>query len=100
MIKLICIGNVKEKYLKDAINDYQKRINKYIKFEIIQLNDYAYDTKKTILKEQEEILKVINLKNYNILLDLEGTSYTSLDFAKHIEKIININRDITFIIGG
>ena len=100
MIKLICIGNVKERYLKDAINDYQKRINKYIKFEIIQLNDYAYDTKKTILKEQEEILKVINLKNYNILLDLEGTSYTSLDFAKHIEKIININRDITFIIGG
>ena len=40
MIKIICVGKLKEKYLKDALDEYKKRISKYTKLEIIELNDY------------------------------------------------------------
>ena len=100
MIKIICSGKIKENYLKDAIVEYSKRISKYDKLEIIELLDYDYDLKKTLQKEKENILKNINLKDYNILLDLTGKSYNSLELADKLDKIRITNSNITFIIGG
>ena len=100
MIKIICSGKIKEIYLKDAIVEYSKRISKYDKLEIIELPDYDYDLKKTLQKEKENILKNINLKDYNILLDLNGKSYTSLELAYKLDKVRITNSNITFIIGG
>ena len=61
MIKLITVGKIKEKYLKDAILEYTKRISKYTKLEIIELQDYDYDNKQIVLeKEKENIIKHIN----------------------------------------
>ena len=100
MIKIICSGKIKENYLKDAIVEYSKRISKYDKLEIIELPDYDYDLKKTLQKEKENILKNINLKDYNILLDLTGKSYTSLELADKLDKVRITNSNITFIIGG
>lgn len=100
MIKIICSGKIKENYLKDAIAEYSKRISKYDKLEIIELPDYDYDLKKTLQKEKENILKNINLKDYNILLDLNGKNYTSLELANKLDKIRITNSNITFIIGG
>ena len=102
MIKIICSGKIKENYLKDAIAEYSKRISKYDKLEIIELPDYDYDydLKKTLQKEKENILKNINLKDYNILLDLNGKSYTSLELADKLDKVRITNSNITFIIGG
>ena len=100
MIKIICSGKIKENYLKDAIVEYSKRISKYDKLEIIELPDYDYDLKKTLQKEKENILKNINLKDYNILLDLNGKSYTSLELADKLDKVRITNSNITFIIGG
>ncbi len=100
MIKIICSGKIKENYLKDAIVEYSKRISKYDKLEIIELPDYDYDLKKTLQKEKENILKNINLKDYNILLDLTGKSYNSLELADKLDKIRITNSNITFIIGG
>ena len=100
MIKIICSGKIKEDYLKDAIAEYSKRISKYDKLEIIELPDYDYDLKKTLQKEKENILKNINLKDYNILLDLNGKSYTSLELADKLDKVRITNSNITFIIGG
>lgn len=100
MIKIICSGKIKENYLKDAIAEYSKRISKYDKLEIIELPDYDYDLKKTLQKEKENILKNINLKDYNILLDLTGKSYTSLELADKLDKVRITNSNITFIIGG
>ena len=100
MIKIICSGKIKENYLKDAIVEYSKRISKYDKLEIIELPDYDYDLKKTLQKEKENIIKNINLKDYNILLDLNGKSYTSLELADKLDKIRITNSNITFIIGG
>ena len=100
MIKIICSGKIKENYLKDAIAEYSKRISKYDNLEIIELPDYDYDLKKTLQKEKENILKNINLKDYNILLDLNGKSYTSLELADKLDKVRITNSNITFIIGG
>ena len=100
MIKIICSGKIKENYLKDAIAEYSKRISKYDKLEIIELPDYDYDLKRTLQKEKENIIKNINLKDYNILLDLTGKSYTSLELANKLDKIRITNSNITFIIGG
>ena len=100
MLKVICVGHIKETYLKDAINEYQKRLSKYTKIEIIELNDYDYDIKKTLEVEKELIKKNIKFQDYNILLDLEGKELTSLEFANKINKIRTINSNINFIIGG
>ena len=100
MIKIICIGKIKENYLKEALLEYQKRITKYSKIEIIELPDYDFEIKKTLEKERDHILKAIKSGDYNILLDLNGKSLTSLEFANHFDKIRQINSNINFIIGG
>lgn len=100
MIKIICVGKIKEKYLKEAIFDYQKRISKYTKLELIELPDYDFDIKKTLSKEKDNILKVIKPNDYNILLDLDGKSFTSLEFAFKLLNLREKYPNINFIIGG
>lgn len=100
MIKIICVGKIKEKYLKEAIFDYQKRISKYTKLELIELPDYDFDIKKTLSKEKDNILKVIKPNDYNILLDLDGKSFTSLEFASKLLNLREKYPNINFIIGG
>ena len=100
MIKIICVGKIKEKYLKEAIFDYQKRISKYTKLELIELPDYDFDIKKTLSKEKDNILKVIKPNDYNILLDLDGQSFTSLEFASKLLNLREKYPNINFIIGG
>ena len=60
MIKIVCVGKIKEKYLKDAIAEYQKRISKYTKLNIIEVKDYDYDDINKVLQaEKEQIEKII-----------------------------------------
>lgn len=94
MIKIICVGKIKEEYLNNLIDDYFKRIKKYHKLEIICLKD------NNIEEESAEIIKRINLKNFNILLDIKGESLNSLEFSELIRTTFNYNSNITFIIGG
>ena len=94
MIKIICVGKIKENYLRDMINDYAKRISKYHKIEIIELTD------SNINKEKEELLRVINTKDYNIVMDIDGNNLSSREFAEKMDKTFLINSNITFIIGG
>ena len=100
MIKIICIGKIKENYLKDAILEYSKRLSKYTKLEIIELPDSSFDIKKTLEVERDNILTKLNKNDYNILLDIDGNTYNSVEFSEHLDKIRNINSNITFIIGG
>ena len=94
MIKIICIGKIKENYLKEAILEYKKRITKYDKIEILELPDYDYDLKKTLETESNNILKNINLKDYNILLERvknivqERISFSSLTFPHQLFRVI------------
>ena len=94
MIKIVCVGKVKEKYLQEAIADYMKRLTKYHKINIIELEDSNEG------EEANRILKNIDVKDYVITLDIEGNIISSLDFAKKIDKQFIINSNITFVIGG
>lgn len=95
MIKIICVGKIKEKYLTDLINDYKLRISKYHKLEIIELKD------SDIEKESSEIINSVKQSDYNVLLDINGEEFTSIEFSKFIDEVFtNINGTITFIIGG
>ena len=93
MIKIICVGKLKEKYLVDACLEYTKRISKYTKLEIIELKD------SNIKDERDNILKYIN-KDYIITLEIEGNMLDSPTLAKKIDSIFLTNSTITFIIGG
>ena len=94
MIKVICVGKIKEEYLKEGIIDYYQRISKYHKIELIGVAD---SNKK---EEGERILKKIAKKDYVITLDIEGREINSLELAAKMEKVFIINSNITFIIGG
>ena len=94
MIKILCVGKIKEKYLEDLIADYVKRISKYMKIEIVELkDDPIYE------KEINNLSKSINLKDYNVALDLRGLTFSSEEFANFVDKTLVINSNITFIIG-
>lgn len=94
MIKIICVGKLKENYLKEAIKDYIKRISKYQKIEINEIKD------SNILNEETEILKYLNNKDYIISLCIEGENITSIELANKIDKEFINYPNITFIIGG
>ena len=94
MIKIICIGKLKENYLKDGINDYLNRIGKYHKINVIELPDNGID------KEGNEILNHIDNKDYVISLCIEGNELSSTELANKIDKTFITNSNITFIIGG
>lgn len=101
MIKVIVLGKIKEQYLKDLIDDYKKRIEKYTKFSIIELLDYKDTEVSTcLLKEKQLILKQITPKDNLVVLDINGETVDSVSFAKFIEKELTINSNITFIIGS
>lgn len=106
-INIICVGKIKEKYLKEAINEYSKRLSKYCKLTITELSDQKIPDKLYPSLEQEikeiECNNIINhIKNnsYVIALDLKGKDFTSEQFSKELEKITMLNSHITFIIGG
>ena len=101
MIRIICVGSIKEKYFKEAIKEYSKRLSKYTKLEIIELKDYSiYEIDKCLKLEEEEILKTIKEKDYVITLEIEGNELSSVDLANKIDITLQNNSNIDFIIGG
>ena len=88
MIKIITVGSIKEKYLKDAIEEYKKRLSRYTKLEIIEVKDEGLvEEKKAIELESTKIEKHINERDYIITLEIEGKELNSIEFAKKLEKI-------------
>ena len=101
MIKIITVGSIKEKYLKDAIDEYTKRLSKYTNIEIIEVKDEGLvEPIKAISLEEEKILKHINDKDYLITLEIEGKELSSEEFAKKLDNIQLETSIITFVIGG
>lgn len=98
MIKIICVGKIKEKYFKNAIEEYLKRLSKYTKVEIIELPDYNYDVSKTKLEEGKNILSKINEKDFVVTMEINGKKFDSIELSKFIDD--NVSKNITFIIGG
>lgn len=94
MIKIICPGKIKEGYLREAIEDYTKRISKYHKIQIIEVED------SNIEEESSRILKHIDSKDYVITLEINGNNISSEEFASKIDKTFITNSCICFVIGG
>lgn len=101
MIKVICVGKIKEKYLSDAVYEYSKRISKYTKIEIIEVNDRdKFPINDILNKEAEDVLKHIKDKDYVITLEINGNSLDSLELAKKVDNIFNNYSNLVFVIGG
>ncbi len=107
-ITLITVGMIKEKYLKDAIAEYSKRLSRYCKLEIVEVADEktpdnASDTVEDAIrdKEGERILKYIKEDAYVITLEIAGKMLTYEEMAEKIEKLgVQGTSHIIFIIGG
>lgn len=107
-ITLITVGKIKEKYLKDAIAEYSKRLSRYCKLEIVEVADEktpdnASDTVEDAIrdKEGERILKYVKEDAYVITLEIAGKMLTSEEMAEKIEKLgVQGTSHIIFIIGG
>ena len=107
-ITLITVGKIKEKYLKDEIAEYSKRLSRYCKLEIVEVADEktpdnASDTVEDAIrdKEGERILKYIKEDAYVITLEIAGKMLTSEEMAEKIEKLgVQGTSHIIFIIGG
>ena len=107
-ITLITVGKIKEKYLKDAIKEYEKRLSRYCKLEIIEVADektpdnaseVVEDAIRT--KEGERILKYVKDDAFVITLEINGEQLTSEQLAKKIDTLgVQGQSHLTFIIGG
>ena len=107
-ITVITVGKIKEKYLKDAIAEYSKRLSKYCKLEIIEVADEKTpDNASEVVedairaKEAERILKYVKDDAYVVTLEINGKQLASEELAEKIDKLgVQGTSHITFIIGG
>ena len=107
-VTILCVGKIKEKFYRDAISEYEKRLSRYCKLEIIEVSDEktpdnASEVVETAIraKEAERILKYIKDDAYVITLEINGKQLTSEELSQKIEKLgIQGISHIIFIIGG
>lgn len=99
-INIISIGKIKEKYIIDGINEYKKRLSKYINFNIVELPE-SIDSDNCIDLESDRILKLLDKsRGYNIVLDINGKMLDSIEFSNMISNLSIRHSEINFIIGG
>lgn len=107
-ITIIAVGKIKEKYIKQGIKEFKKRLSNYTKLNIIEIPDEKApenlsEKEMEIVKdtEGENILKKLDNYSYVIALDKDGDQLSSIDFANKIKKLtVQGNSSFTFIIGG
>ncbi len=107
-VTIIAVGKLKEKYLRDACAEYLKRLGVYAKVNVIEVNEErcsdnpsATEIENVKQKEGQRIIAKIPKASFVVPMCIEGTQYSSEDFAKKIEATaIAGNGEITFIIGG
>lgn len=107
-IELICVGKIKENYLEDAIKEYSKRLSRYCKLKITELKDEkTVDGQSPALDEKvkdtegERIVSSLRDDAVKIILDLNGTQLSSLDFSKKMQDyMVSGKGTVQFVIGG
>lgn len=107
-IRLVTVGKLKEKYLRDGIKEYTKRLQSYCRLEMIEVKDESFreqdlvSGRETILeKEAERVLREIPDHTYVVLLDVAGEMVSSETLAERIEALgVSGRSHITFVIGG
>lgn len=107
-ITIACVGKVKEKFYRDAIQEYAKRLGRYVKLDIQEVADEKTPENASLAlekeikeKEGDRLLKKIPDNAYVIALAIEGQALSSTDLAGKIEKLgLSGNSHIVFVIGG
>ena len=107
-IKVVTVGKLKEKYLKDGIAEYTKRISRFAKLEMIELADEKTPDKASELENQKiletegaRILSKVGERDFVVVLAIEGKTLSSEEFSKQLEQAsIKGYSILTFIIGG
>lgn len=107
-IKILCVGKIKEKFFRDAIAEYSKRLSRYCKLQIIEVTDEktpdnASEAGEALIMEKEagRLLAHIRDNDYVVVLAIEGKTLDSVSFAKHMEQLaVNGKSNIIFVIGG
>lgn len=107
-ITFVTVGKIKEKYFRDAIAEYQKRLSKYCKLDIIEVADEKTPDKASAVvedqirqKEAERILKNIKDNTYCIALAIDGRKRDSVSLAEHIGQLgLSGRSSVVFVIGG
>lgn len=94
MIRILCVGKVKEKFYRDAIDEYMKRLKKYHKVIIDEVPD------SDIQAEADFILKKLSSKDYVVTLEIDGKELDSIELSDFMDKTMINYSNITFIIGG
>jgi len=101
MIKIICVGKMKESFFKEAVIEYSKRISKYSKLEIIECPDYAdMDINSILVHEKQQIERYINERDYIVTLEIGGEALSSIELSNKIDNVFLQSSTLTFIIGG
>jgi len=107
-INIYCVGSLKENYLKEASDEYLKRLSRYAKVTIIEVNEAkitSFDNdsliQKTLDEEGNSLLNHIKSNDYLILIDLHGKEYTSEELARSFDNLISKGTSsFALVIGG
>ncbi len=103
-INLITMGDIKEQYLRDAINEYKKRLTRFCELNIIEIKESVAKTNnkadilQALKKDAEQIRK--HMKGHTICLDIVGDMLSSEDLAKKVQSLCLKTSEISFIIGA
>lgn len=95
-VNLLCVGKIKENYLREGIEEYSKRISRYARFNIVELKDFPPPDE--VKKESDLLLE--KLSGFVILTDIDGRLLSSPEIAQVMEKAYQRYPEITFVIGG
>ena len=106
-INVVAVGKLKEKYLRDAVAEYTKRIGAFAKINVIEVGEYKCsdnpspaEIQQVLAKEGGQIISKIPKGSFVIPMCIEGTQRSSEEFSKELERISLTNSEITFVIGG
>lgn len=106
-VNIICVGSLKEKFFCDAVSEYKKRLQRYCKFNIIELSEEKItdgetqaQIDKTLLKEGERILSKIGKSDYVIAMCIEGKELSSEGLSQKLNDVSMTCGTVDFVIGG
>lgn len=107
-VKIIAVGRIREKYLKEGITEFKKRLGGYVRLEIIEVEDEpcpekasASEQEKVKQKEGDRLLKIVTERDYVILLDMRGQHLSSTELADLLQhRALSGNSSMIFVIGG
>lgn len=102
MIKILCVGKIKERFFTEGIAEYEKRLNAFTKFSIVEVKEVnTNDINKNILEEGKNLLSKITEDEFVITLEINGKMIDSVELAKLIEEKLTYGfSKLTFVIGG